>query len=1015
MLALFHSRTARLAVLYFFLAAPVLAQTPSWSSLVQQPLHPAIQRIDIPEPPQVHTGFEHSGVSPDFLPTHSRSSVNLEWEAWLDGHGNNDYATDIAVGTEDGVWVTGWSIVEPGDNQYVTVRYTPDGDEMWRATYDDPSGQWDEAYAIAVDLEENAFVTGRSRGAGGFRAVTIKYNPEGEELWSRRSTVMGYTKAIDVDTEGNAYVAGVRFAGDLWDYVLTKYSPDGNEEWVITIPAPGANPNTGIPMAVAGDDTIYIGGAIHNADVGSSGVDYYVLKYDGDGNQLWNFRYEVPGGSNWFAVMTLDMANNVYIGGGSNDRRFIKITAEGELAWEAFIGGDGGAVGALVTDADNNVFVGGVTGCGNGVGCFSVSKYDPSGTLLWDQGYPGYYRLVNVVNALSIDGQGHVYATGRSEKETNIQTDYVTAKYHSDGGELWLHRYDAGEFASGSAEAIEVFQESEAAYVTGASNYDFLTLRYTSGVGTLTLTPTEVDFGTLFLGASSSAEIQVHNSTMGHVALEVSLTDPTVGVSLESPSSITLGPGMVEDIMLTFNPEEAGEIFTTLQVVPEAGESLEATLTGIGQHPPVGTLSVEDLTFNLDPISNPVETRTVTLGNTAVDGGADLEFSVSYSSARVVDMGALTAEDLSRRHSTHLTRANESTEAQLYTRLSGTGVTHRRGTEATITHSESMEILKGVGVACVPGEYSMQNSYWRMFDLSQQPQISGTFSPRSVEIGVEMATAPLGSSVNLYKLNGNLDPDNLIQVTQKAFTLEPGDQYLFTVELDPAEFNSTEVLVVEWSIDSGEEKMGMVFPGSNYFGQTGPTYISSKDECGLDGIVDLADAGFPDMHWVMSVTGETGAGLLTITPMEGAVPAESSTDLSVTADATTLEDGIYPMLISIWTNDPEQPVLEIDVEVSIVTVSNENDGTPLTFDLKPNFPNPFSDQTTIEFALPSAEHVMIEVIDMTGRRVAVLVDEQLEAARHQVTWNANGLASGVYLYRMQAGSFKKTLRTTIVR
>ena len=104
--------------------------------------------------------------------------MNLEWEAWLDGYGNNDYATDIAVGTEDGVWVTGWSIVEPGDNQYVTVRYTPDGDEMWRVTYDDPSGRWDEAYAIAVDLEENAFVTGRSYGSGGFRAVTIKYSPD---------------------------------------------------------------------------------------------------------------------------------------------------------------------------------------------------------------------------------------------------------------------------------------------------------------------------------------------------------------------------------------------------------------------------------------------------------------------------------------------------------------------------------------------------------------------------------------------------------------------------------------------------------------------------------------------------------------------------------------------------------------------------------------------------------------------------------------------------------------------
>ena len=98
-----------------------------------------------------------------------------------------------------------------------------------------------------------------------------------------------------------------------------------------------------------------------------------------------------------------------------------------------------------------------------------------------------------------------------------------------------------------------------------------------------------------------------------------------------------------------------------------------------------------------------------------------------------------------------------------------------------------------------------------------------------------------------------------------------------------------------------------------------------------------------------------------------------------------------------------------------VTVSTEDDGAPLTFDLKRNYPNPFSGQTTIAFEIPQAEHVLIEVIDVAGRRVAVLVDEQLDAARHEVQWNANGLASGVYLYRMRAGSFTKTLRTTIVR
>ena len=58
---------------------------------------------------------------------------------------------------------------------------------------------------------------------------------------------------------------------------------------------------------------------------------------------------------------------------------------------------------------------------------------------------------------------------------------------------------------------------------------------------------------------------------------------------------------------------------------------------------------------------------------------------------------------------------------------------------------------------------------------------------------------------------------------------------------------------------------------------------------------------------------------------------------------------------------------------------------------------------------------MIEVLDLTGRRVAVLVDEHMSGGAYEVRWNAADLASGTYLYRMQAGSFTQTLRATVVR
>ncbi|MEM6647542.1 MAG: T9SS type A sorting domain-containing protein [Bacteroidota bacterium] len=68
------------------------------------------------------------------------------------------------------------------------------------------------------------------------------------------------------------------------------------------------------------------------------------------------------------------------------------------------------------------------------------------------------------------------------------------------------------------------------------------------------------------------------------------------------------------------------------------------------------------------------------------------------------------------------------------------------------------------------------------------------------------------------------------------------------------------------------------------------------------------------------------------------------------------------------------------------------------------YPNPFNPAATITYALPEAAQTTLSVYDLTGRQVAVLVDEMRTAGQHEVTFDATGLPSGVYLYRMQAGA-----------
>lgn len=90
-------------------------------------------------------------------------------------------------------------------------------------------------------------------------------------------------------------------------------------------------------------------------------------------------------------------------------------------------------------------------------------------------------------------------------------------------------------------------------------------------------------------------------------------------------------------------------------------------------------------------------------------------------------------------------------------------------------------------------------------------------------------------------------------------------------------------------------------------------------------------------------------------------------------------------------------------------------GTPLEFSLAPNFPNPFRGATTIAFTLPEAGHARLAVYDALGRLVRVLVEGELEAGNHRAVLQASELASGTYLYRIEAGSFTKTRRLTVIR
>ena len=81
---------------------------------------------------------------------------------------------------------------------------------------------------------------------------------------------------------------------------------------------------------------------------------------------------------------------------------------------------------------------------------------------------------------------------------------------------------------------------------------------------------------------------------------------------------------------------------------------------------------------------------------------------------------------------------------------------------------------------------------------------------------------------------------------------------------------------------------------------------------------------------------------------------------------------------------------------------------PLEFTLGQNFPNPFNSQTSFTFAIPTAERVTLKVYDIMGREVATILDGNMQANSYTINWSADNLATGVYMYTLQAGTYSQT-------
>lgn len=110
---------------------------------------------------------------------------------------------------------------------------------------------------------------------------------------------------------------------------------------------------------------------------------------------------------------------------------------------------------------------------------------------------------------------------------------------------------------------------------------------------------------------------------------------------------------------------------------------------------------------------------------------------------------------------------------------------------------------------------------------------------------------------------------------------------------------------------------------------------------------------------------------------------------------------------------------EATLYLNAITSTNDNEALISDYKLNQNYPNPFNPNTVISYELPENNYVTIKIYNLLGSEVATLMNGYQTSGAHKVTFNASSsgsrLASGIYLYKIQAGNFASTKKLMLLK
>jgi len=252
---------------------------------------------------------------------------------------NNAYANTIATDDAGNVIVAASAVPAaspnpggPGD--YLTIKYDAGGHELWRRSANVSPPLNAVPFAIAVDNANNVYVTGGSNYVPGFNNLgdffTLKYAPDGAELWRAvtdgGSNLADIAHAIALDGAGNVYIAGASYypvgVGGAWPAgMIVKYGVGGTFQWRGGFDGGGGGYGDGVAVAPDGVGNVYLVTTSTTGDLTLAPVPLIQLgKFDSQGNLLWSVdatERDPPlfGGAGRARSLAVDRNGNAYVTG----------------------------------------------------------------------------------------------------------------------------------------------------------------------------------------------------------------------------------------------------------------------------------------------------------------------------------------------------------------------------------------------------------------------------------------------------------------------------------------------------------------------------------------------------------------------------------------------------------------------------------------------------------------------------------------------------------------------------